>query len=113
MPVPDIEARPTPEQGEKLLALQHMVQSGIAALQGHHDLYGSRFPQVEPKHLRVGVNSAMVEASATARILFAKGICTPREFFDQLIAVWNEEVDSYEKLLCETIGPQVRLRGGE
>lgn len=113
MPVSDIEARPTPEQGEQLLALQHMVQSGIAALQGHHQLHGGRFPQCEPKHLRVGVNSAMVEASAMARILFAKGICTPREFFDQLIAVWNEEVDSYERLLREQIGPNVSLRGGE
>jgi hypothetical protein len=99
---------PTPEQAEKLQSLPHRVQSAIAFLQGHHELEGTRFPECEPKHLRVGVNSALIETSAVARLLFRKGVITAEEYYDTVIEVWEEEIDSYRKDLKD-INPGLEI----
>lgn len=62
-----------------------------------------------PKHLRVGINSAMVEHSALARLLIAKGVIAADEYADALIAGMREEVRLYEKELTEKIGHFIRL----
>lgn len=95
---------PTPEQAQAMLALQHRVQSGIAFLMGQAELKRARFQQCEPKFLRVGVNSALVETSALARLLFRKGLITADEYYNSLIEAWEEEVDSYRRLVKEIDG---------
>lgn len=49
-----------------------------------------------PKHLRVGVNSAMVEHSALVNLLFKKKIITDVEFMEELRLAMNNELAIYE-----------------
>lgn len=97
MPIPDDQYTPVPSpaQAIEMEKLSHRVQSGIAFLLSGAERKGERFPECEPKHLRVGVNSALIETSALARLLLAKKIFTAEEYFDMLIKVWRDEVDSY------------------
>lgn len=68
----------------------HAMQTGVAATM-------LRDPkETSPKHLRVGVNSAMVETSAIVRLLVAKGVFTLPEFTAILTSQMNEEVEKYE-----------------
>ena len=61
------------------------------------------------KHLRVGVNSAMVEHSALARLLIAKGVITDAEYSEALAEGMREEVALYERRLTEKVGKRVTL----
>ena len=61
------------------------------------------------KHLRVGVNSAMVEHSALARLLIAKGVITDAEYRESLADGMREEVELYERGLTEQLGKRVTL----
>jgi len=79
-------------------ALVHAMQSGVAA---EHAM-GSR--DGEPKHLRVGVNVALVEASAVARLLIEKGVFTMAEYQTALIVALETEVASYEERLTRAGG---------
>lgn len=89
--------RPTPEQSVTLQRLAHRVQTGIAFFEGRRDAFGERCQETESKHLRVGVNSALIEASAMSALLFRKGIINQEEYFDTLIEFWEAEVDSYQR----------------
>jgi hypothetical protein len=62
-----------------------------------------------PKHLRVGINSAMIDTGAIARLLIKKGVFTEQEFDESLEVLANEEVASYEKLLSEKLAAKVTL----
>lgn len=61
------------------------------------------------KHLRVGVNSAMVDTSALVRLLIAKGIFTDAEWSEALTAQMNDEVKLYEQELTRLQGVPVTL----
>jgi hypothetical protein len=68
-----------------------------------------RSNETTPKHLRVGVNSAMVEHSALARLLVAKGIITEPEYREALAEGMRDEVALYEQGLTEELGKTVTL----
>lgn len=99
---------PTEEQAAKLQELGHRVQSGIAFFEGQRDLLGTRYAEVEPKHLRVGVNSALIETSSLARVMFRKGLMTSEEYFDALIESWEQEVDSYREKV-KRVDPRLEI----
>lgn len=99
---------PTPEQVELLRSLPHRVQSAIAFLMSNAENSRQRYPECEPKHLRVGVNSAMIEASAMGRLLMSKGIITSKEYYDSLILLWQEELRSYQDRLHQ-IDPRINV----
>lgn len=99
---------PTAEQASALETLAHRVQSAIAFFEGRRDAFGERCAETEGKHLRVGVNSALVEASAMARLMFRKGLITAAEYFDVLIETWEQEVDSYRARI-KTIDPRLEI----
>jgi hypothetical protein len=86
-------------------ALLHAMQSGVA--QSMHT--GKRDPGTEPKHLRVGVNNALVEASAIVKVLVDKGIFTPDEYFRAVNDLLKEEVARYEKELANHYGTDIKL----
>lgn len=69
----------------------------------------SRKPGDMAKHLRVGVNSAMMETGALTALLIQKGIVTEAEWFDTLVVFAESEVRRYENLLSERFGRQVVL----
>jgi hypothetical protein len=99
---------PAPEVAAKLAKLTHQVQSAVAFLQQHAASSGKRFPECEPKHLRVGVNSALIEASALARLLLAKRLITSAEYFGSLVVTWEQERDAYLATL-KAIDPRFSL----
>jgi hypothetical protein len=49
----------------------------------------------EPKHLRVGINSAMSDHSALAYLLIKKGVITEEEYREELRLAMNNEVARY------------------
>jgi hypothetical protein len=80
--------------------LCHAMQSGVAMWMN----YELPPKATDPKHLRVGVNSAMVDSAALASVLIAKGIITEREYYTALRDKMKAEVESYRKLISEHLG---------
>lgn len=70
----------------------HGMQSGVAIENSrHHPDYDHL------KHLRVGVNSAMVETSALVRLMVRKGIFTYEEWWQTLVEAMTAEKAAYEQ----------------
>ena len=84
-------------------AAAHAMQSGVAAKMGQDP------GETTPKHLRVGVNSSMVENSALVKLLIGKGILTEEEWAEALADGMEAEVALYEKWLSERIGVAITL----
>lgn len=71
----------------QLLELQARMQTGVAWVD---ELEG------QEKHLRVGLNSAMVDAGALAKLLITKGVFTEVEYWEALIEMMTLEVEKYQ-----------------
>jgi hypothetical protein len=93
----------TPEQRARYEAAAHAMQSGVAADQGSADHSDNS------KHLRVGINSALVETSALGNLLMAKGIVAAEEYAEAIIAGMEAEVLRYQELLSKRLGKVVTL----
>jgi hypothetical protein len=91
------------ERKEKYLALMHAVQSGVAAKMDYD--YGD----TSLKHLRVGVNSAMIETAALAKLMLDRGLFTEEEYLDALIDRAQAEVEMYERELSKHYGRPVKI----
>ena len=76
--------------------LCHAMQSGIAFKQDKKDQ--------EPKHLRVGINTAMCEHGALIRLLIAKGVITEEEYLEGCIDIMLEEIERYQHEIAEERG---------
>lgn len=83
--------------------LTHALQSGVVA---DHRL-GSR--DGEPKHLRVGVNVALVETGAIGRLLIEKGVCTREEYQTSVLVGLEAEIETYQARLSKIYGTKVSL----
>lgn len=81
----------------------HAMQSGVAMEMNYNK------QSTDPKHLRVGINSTMVDTAAMARLLMDKGVITMEEYEAALTAEMNKEVERYEKHLSELIGGNITL----
>lgn len=81
------------EHYERYLAAAHAIQTGVAVAAMKA---GGASKDVEPKHLRVGINMAMVENAALTKLLVAKGIITDDEFCAALADQAEEEKRRYE-----------------
>ncbi len=85
-------------------AAAHGMQTGVA-----HEL--ERDPSsASPKHLRVGINSALVNDAALVRLLVAKGVITEEEYAEAVRLEMNRELDRYEDLLRSSYGGPITLR---
>jgi hypothetical protein len=85
-------------------AAAHAMQTGVALEMAA----GSR--DTESKHLRVGVNSALCDVTALARLLIEKGVITEEEYYKAEADEMEREVERYEKRLPSEIGGgKVRL----
>jgi len=84
----------------------HAMQSGVAQVMN--------FPggglATEPKHLRVGVNSALVDQQAVAQLLIDKGVFTEEEYLEYVRLAMNDEVNRYQEQVSEMMGNKVTLR---
>lgn len=83
--------------------LCHAMQSG-AAMKMNYDAN-----DCSPKHLRVGVNSAMVEHAALVQVLLDKGIITEEDYYQALNKWMENEVKIYRDWLSERLGATINL----
>lgn len=81
----------------------HAMQTGVAVMMSR----GSK--ETDPKHLRVGVNSAMVDTAAIVNLLVRKGIFTLDEFKEELTDQMNLEADRYETTINESLGASMTI----
>jgi hypothetical protein len=73
------------------LDLAHAMQSGVAAKMAIDPA------DTSPKHLRVGLNSAMVNDAALARLLIARGLFTEEEYLQAITDEMEREVARYKE----------------
>lgn len=86
-------------------AALHAIQSGVAYdMKAGQDASGT-----SPRHLRVGVNSAMVQNAALVKLLIDKGVFSLDEFDKALADEMEEEKRRYEKKLEALAGMRVNL----
>lgn len=76
----------------------HAMQSGVKVLQ---ELGLSE--ECSPKHLRIGVNSALIESGVLAKLLMNKGIITENEYLRTLAELTEADVLTYEKRLEDAL----------
>lgn len=76
----------------------HAMQSGVAMMMNYESA------ETEPKHLRVGINSAMVNDAALVSLLVAKGIITMDEYAQAVTEEMNREAERYEQRVREATG---------
>lgn len=91
------------ELKREYLELCHALQSGVAFKMTLDN------SETRPKHLRVGVNSALVSNSALMRLLLKKKIITEIEYYQELNIVMEEEVKNYQSWLSEHMDKDVIL----
>lgn len=96
--------RTTAEAFEKYQQMCHAMQSGVAA-----EIAQGMAEDTTPKNLRTGVNSAMVDASALAKLLIEKGVISEQEYANALCDGMVEEVKLYERRLSDDLGRDVTL----
>lgn len=88
---------------DRYLAAAHAMQSGVVAKMRIDP------GETTPKHLRVGVNSSMVQNGALVKLLIEKGVFTEAEWFAALADAMEAEKALYEAWLTEHMGSQVHL----
>lgn len=88
---------------KKYAKLMHAMQSGVAMLMNYDK------KETEPKHLRVGVNSALIDTGAILQLLINKGIITHEEFLEVLCEFAERDVRSYEDKLKQITGGNITL----
>lgn len=81
----------------------HAMQSGVAARMGYD--HG----ETTPKHLRVGVNSALLQNSALALLLMRTGVIAEADYWKALADAAEEEKGLYERWLSNHTGATVHL----
>ena len=79
----------------RYLAAMHAMQTGVAYELARDPSSGT------PKHLRVGVNTAMCDHAALVRILVAKGIVTDAEYATAIADEMEREKQRYEEKINE------------
>lgn len=77
------------EKRQRYQELAHAMQTGVAYVMAK-DPSGST-----TKHLRVGINSALVNDAAIASFLIKKGIITEEEYMDEILVQLEKEVERY------------------
>lgn len=85
----------------KHIALCHAMQSGVA--------YNHDTADQTPKHLRVGVNSALISVAALGELMVSKGLITEQEYWQSLVDGMAKEVADYEGELTKQYGKPVKL----
>lgn len=91
------------EHHQRYLRAAHAMQSGVAMNMNYEP------SETDPKHMRVGVNSAMIEHAALVDVLVEKGLITHEEFFKSLADKMELEVRRYEATLEKRLGRKVTL----
>lgn len=92
------------ELQEEYMRLSHAMQTGVK-----FEMETGITDAHLPKHLRVGVNMALADAGALARLLLQKGVFTALEYYQMLVTVLEEEVARYTIRIERATGHKVTL----
>lgn len=84
----------------------HAMQSGVAMEMNWHP------EPTTPKHLRVGVNSAMSDHAALVRLLIAKGVFTEAEYVKGVADEMEREAERYRERIQQHSGATTRIELG-
>src|SRR3972149_2312790 len=91
------------ELAERYEKAMHSMQAGVALLMGYDP------SETNPKHLRVGINSAMLESNAIGELLIKKGLITEEEYMIAITEAAEKEADRYQEHLTDITGANVTL----
>src|SRR3954471_24629724 len=91
---------------DRWVRAMHALQAGVRM---EMELGLSR--DTEPKHLRVGVNSALVDHGALVALLVQKGLVTEEEYLTAIAEGAEREKRAYEQRLSAALGKTVHLDG--
>jgi hypothetical protein len=83
----------------------HAMQSGVAM----EMQIPIRQKSTEPKHLRVGVNTAISDHGALIKLLIAKGFFTEVEYMKAIADQMEVEKTMYEERLTAHFGKPIKL----
>lgn len=86
------------EKRRRYQEIAHAMQTGVAYVMEKDPSAAS------PKHLRVGVNMAMIEHSVLTNLLIQKGIITEDEYWDEVIKTLEREVEMYTQQVRKLYG---------
>lgn len=92
------------QANDRYMRAAHAMQTGVATEIG----LGDSTP-TDPKHLRVGINSAMSDQRALATLLIQKGIFTQEEYHSAVADAMELEKTEYEARLTDRLGKKVEL----
>ena len=81
----------------------HAMQSGVAMEMNYREM------PTQPKHLRVGINSAMTDHSGLVKLLINKGLITEDEYIEAIADAMVKEKERYEETLSQLLGSKVTL----
>jgi hypothetical protein len=85
----------------------HAMQSGV-----QFEMSTTHKSPTEPKHLRVGVNTALVQHTAIVKLLLDKGVITMEEYWKTLADEMEAEVARYQERARQWSGrngPEIRF----
>lgn len=91
----------TEEQERRYQAAVHAYQSAIAL---HITRLGENSAGADPKHLRVGICSAMSDHGALARLLVTKGIISEEEYLEAIVDGAELEAEFITNLTRQKLG---------
>ena len=91
------------EQSKRYERAMHGMQAGVALDETHDP------KNLEPKHLRVGINSALTECASLAMLLVKKGVITEEEYFEAIVDGVEREHAVYEAAYTARFGRKVVL----
>jgi hypothetical protein len=83
---------------DRYRAACHAMQTGVATETEYDDF------SIVPKHLRVGVNTAMCDHAALVRLLVSKGVITYDEYFKETADEMEREVERYKTRINKHFG---------
>jgi hypothetical protein len=86
-------------------AAYHAMQAGVAMEMNYPD----RQAATEPKHLRVGINTAMCDHAALVKLLIDRGLFTEEQYIAACADMMEAEKARYEQRLSERLGTTVTL----
>lgn len=89
---------------ERYVALMHAMETGVATKMSFDP------SDTSPKRTRVGINSALLQTSALAKLLMDNRIITELEWWTVLVEFAENEVRMYQEVLSSFSGEQVYLR---
>ena len=88
---------------ERYMSAMHAMQSGVAMEMNYR-------PQpTEPKHLRVGINSAMADMAGLVQLLIKKGVISEQEYLEAIATSAEQEKKRYEDHLSNLLGSKITL----